>query len=459
MANPNEPKADSGRVEKPLTESHLMAQGRAIRLSLTLIAINIFGWLLLLKVAQCSPAHLKLAAAIAAFVTVLVGTPLISFLCLGWFTRYREFQNSLKGAALSAYLQRFWSQRLIQALIDAKVMPESRFENALSGDKWRDEADKNPLLCDRLFARIYHEQYGLPPFVPPLVILIAVAYAAAGLLGCNYNLDHCSLPTSSTCIYGLSQQMLLASFGGALMFVVSDSVLSIRRKSLNISDVYWYSLRIVLAVPIALAVGSTSGSDTARAATVFALGTFPVDALLKVIRRFGFPQLSDADRQGDSPDKLLSLNGVTLPVVATFEAEGINSVEQVATTDPVLLSIRTGFPFRFTLRLGSQAIVRRHFGEDASKLLPIGLADVVPIYLLMRAFDGITEERLPAGGAPKALPKVDNPDLIIENAAARLFPNDVEDQRTAIVKMKFRQIAAEEYTIMLKGITPLDPAL
>ncbi|MFC0397914.1 hypothetical protein [Paraburkholderia rhizosphaerae] len=390
----------------------------------------------------CSAAQRDYAIILGAFVTVLIGAPLIAFLCLGWYTRYREFENSLKGSALSAYLQRYWSKRLIDALIYAGVL-----NTPADNDSWRDLADRSPKLCDRVFASIYHEQYGLTPFVPPFLILLCIAYAGASLIACNYTPGACDAATASTCVYGISQEVLLASFGGALMFVVSDSVLSIRRKALNVSDVYWYALRIMLAVPLALVVG---GADGAHTAVAFALGTFPVDALMKIIRRFGFPQLTQLEKEENSPDKLLSLNGVTLPIVSVFEAEGVNSVEQIAAADPVLLSIRTGFPFRYTLRLCSQAIVRRHFGEDAAKLIPIGLADVVPVYLLVKAMDGSTSPSLPA---------VEDKDNVIKDAAIRLFPNDDNDQRISVTRMKFRQIAAEEFTVMLARITPLDPAL
>ncbi|WP_233873655.1 hypothetical protein [Paraburkholderia adhaesiva] len=430
-----------------MTESHLRALSRAFVLSTVLLTVNIAGWLFLWKLAQRSSAQVELSITLAAFVTILIGAPLIAFLCLGWYTRYREFENSLKGPALSAYLQRYWSTRLIQALVDDGALPDSGDGLAPNDAKWREAADVRLALCDRLFARIYHEQYGLPAFVPPFVILLCVAYAAAALVGCNYGPSQTDIAAAKTAIYGISNQVLVASFGGALMFVVSDSVLRIRRRALNVSDAYWYALRIFLAIPIALVAG---GPDSTRAAMVFALGTFPVDALLKIVRRIGFPQVTAFENQENPPDKLLSLSGVTLPIVSAFEAEGINSVEQVAAADPLILSIRTGFPFRFTLRLCSQAIVRRHFGENASLLLPIGLADVVPIYLLMRVVDGDTSSDLP---------KIDDSASVIEGAANRLFPNDAPEQRTAVVKMKFRQIAAEEFTVMLFRITPLDPSL
>ncbi|MGC5832131.1 hypothetical protein LDP08_16370 [Ralstonia pseudosolanacearum] len=445
LASPTDPR----QVERPLTEAHWMARGRAVILTLTLIGINVTGGLFLWRVVRCRPAQLELAIILSAMVTVMIGAPLIAFLCLGWYTRYREFQNSLKGDALSAYLQRYWSKRLMQVLQYNAALQDSP-ESMPAGDRWRKVADERFDLCDRLFARIYHEQYGLAPFVPPFVILLTVAYAAASLVGCNYNPAQCDVAALKTCVYGISQQVLVGSCGGALMFVVSDAVLSIRRRSLNVSDVYWYALRILLAIPIALAVNGQDGTDGAHALAVFALGAFPVDALLKIVRRLGFPQFTEIEKKENAPDRLLSLSGVTLPIVSVLEAEGIHSVEQVAAADPVLLSIRTGFPFRFTLRLCSQAIVRRHFGSNASVLLPIGLADVVPIDLLMKATDGIASDNLP---------KIENPNAVIAEAAGRLFPETDPGQREAVARMKFRQIAAEAYTVMLTRITPLDPAL
>ncbi|CBJ35533.1 hypothetical protein [Ralstonia solanacearum] len=99
-------------------------------------------------------------------------------------------------------------------------------------------------------------------------------------------------------------------------------------------------LAVILSAMITVMIGapfvnSMDGTDGAHAAAVFALGAFPVDALLKIIRRLGFPQFTDFEKK---ERRLLSLNGVTLPIVSVFEAEGINSVEQVAAADPVLLA-------------------------------------------------------------------------------------------------------------------------
>ncbi|WP_201699709.1 hypothetical protein [Paraburkholderia hiiakae] len=401
---------------------------------------------------------------LAALTTTLASAPFIAFLTLGWYVRYREFENSLKCAALSAYLQRFWSKWLIDAINGAfpgAIATTAPSTNAApsQGDSkdWRSQADNNLQLCDQLFSHIYHQQYGLAPFVPPYCILVVMVYAASAIVGWVYMCASCDSPTAATCLFGLNVPGILAAFGGAFFFVASDSVLAVRRRALNVSDIYWYSLRLLLAIPFALIAGAIDNAGTGATLLTFVIATLPLGEIVKQVRRAAAKNVTTFEAEKDQPDQLLNLSGVTKSVSQTLQVEGIESIEQVASADPVTLSIRTGFPFRFTLRLGSQAIVRRHFGDDAVKLLPIGLGDVVPIYLLVQAMDGKGPSpiALPAG----TVPQPDEKDLVITNAATRLFPNDDPAQREAIVKMKFRQIAAEEYTLMLAKITPLDPAL
>ncbi|CAB3751997.1 hypothetical protein BPA30113_02162 [Burkholderia paludis] len=389
---------------------------------------------------------------------MLVGAPLIAFLCLGWYARYDEFRNSLKNDALDAYLKRFWSKSLLKTI---------RYAEQQGGPVFTSDTERLsqfpahwPTLGDRLFANIYHDQYGLWVFVPPFLILLVVTYAITAVAAWLCTVGACASGGTATCIFGLGTSMIVSAIAGALMFVVSDSVLNIRRRALNASDVYWYSLRLFLAMPLAVvAAGAATSNDSTHVLGAFALTTMPVEAIIKAIRRVAAFNLNQSEKVDSVPDELIQLNGVTKYVTASLHAEGITSIEQMATADPVTLSIRTGFPFRFMLRLGSQAIVRRHFGSDASKLLPIGLADVVPIYLLIRMLDG----NLPPGFPANALTTNDL-EKIVEAAAKCLFSDapagpDTTTHAPLIVKMKFRQIAAEEYTTMLARITPLDPAL
>ncbi|WP_175730138.1 helix-hairpin-helix domain-containing protein [Burkholderia ambifaria] len=468
-------------TENPVKMRHTTARGRAWLLSGDLIFINVAG-IAIATLATNQPIQAPgfwawLGAIhwpvtiifVSAIATVLIGAPLISFLCLGWYARYDEFQNSLKNDALDAYLKRFWSKWLLQTIQFAERRRLQGPPTSSNTGRLNDFSKHWPELGDRLFANIYHEQYGLSAFVPPFLILLAVTYSIVAVSAWLCVQGDCASPSKAPGTLGLSAPLIVSAIAGAMMFVVSDAVLGIRRRALNVSDVYWYSLRLFLAIPLALVAGSgsSSGSDP-HVVTAFAVMILPVDEIMKFVRRFASHNVGDFETDHDEPDELLNLNGVTKFVTTSLHAEGITSIEQLAAADPVTLSIRTGFPFRFTLRLGSQAIVHRHFGADVSKLLPIGLADVVPIYLLVQKLNGTSDPEKAAGVPASAdlqpkTPRIDAPDVIVAAAAALLFaksdPALSQEQAQAVVKMKFRQIAAEEYTLMLARITPLDPAL
>ena len=106
-------------AERMRAESHWVAQQRLYLLVLVVVVVNIAGGGLSL-LAVNMPGQIRVwplpIFLLAALTTALVSAPFIAFLTLGWYVRYREFENSLKCEALSAYLQRFWSKWLIDAL-------------------------------------------------------------------------------------------------------------------------------------------------------------------------------------------------------------------------------------------------------------------------------------------------------------------------------------------------------
>ena len=234
-----------------------------------------------------------------------------------------------------------------------------------------------------MFETIYHEQFGLSSFLPPFLLLVVITYAEGAVLAplraCGTGAAECT-----QVFFGAGPQLVISAIAGAYMFAVSDAVISIRRRSLNVSDVYWYALRAFLALPIATLFAQAPGVDGMKPVFAFAVAMLPVDVLLKQIRRLAYPPAVAQANPEEQGDQLLMLTGVTTPVVGLFLSEGVYSVEQIAASDPVLLAIRTGLPFRFVIRLGGQAIVRRHLGDRARELIPLGLADAGPIVELVK---------------------------------------------------------------------------
>jgi hypothetical protein len=223
-----------------------------------------------------------------------------------------------------------------------------------------------------IFEQLYLEQYGRAGFLLPIFLLLTTLFVEVMLAVLRWR-NVITFPSDNSAAIGL------AAMGGTYMFIVGDTVMSGRRRSLSIGDTYWYALRAVLAVPIGLAAHGLV-SDGMSAFVAFGLGVLPVDALLRLIRHLTLAKLSDADA---GSDQLVKLEGVTADLSTRFGAEGISSIEQLACMDPVLLAIRTGLPLKLIMKLTSRAVVRSHLGEIADSLVPTGLYEVRAINFLL----------------------------------------------------------------------------
>jgi hypothetical protein len=336
---------DGDNTENPVTLSQLSIW--------LLIGAGTFAILdVLTYVAHHNSRSLEYAAFGAAIITTaLAAAPFLRFLFKGWDVRREEILNRLNEKALYAYLWQFWEQTLAPPAKVGLADPHIDHATAL-----------------KLFDKIYDGQYGRSAFITPLILVLAVTAIETVLIvfvtAGNF-----------TTVLGDQLPALFGAICGTYMFVVGDSVMSVRRRSLNISDVYWYALRLVLAAPVGLAVGKLGGSVMAA----FVLGSLPIDQFRKVLARYAGSNFTDLEAKTQDSDQLLQLEGVTGPISAQLSLEGITSIDQLIGTDPVSLAIRTGLPFKLLLRLGSQAVVRRHLGQGTNALVPLGLADAEPI--------------------------------------------------------------------------------
>lgn len=395
-----------------------------------------------------SQSDFEVAVTLAALATTVCAGPLIWFLVHTWFVRYDEFCNSLKDGALRAYLERFWARRLIGELLTRKLISRQVAEESDElSVSWLKAAEANPLVCKQVFESIYRAQYGLGAFLTPFALLIAISFVAACLVA---HMRGC-MATGTVCsnmFFASEAPVAVSATAGAFLFAVGDSIRCIRQRCMTVSDSFWYALRLLLAIPIGLAVARAADPTVAQTALAFGFATFPLNDFLKVIRRFAFPHVFVNDKDEDV-DKLLALAGVTLPIAAVITAEGIFSIEQLAAIDPVVLSVRTGLPFRFLLSLGSQAVIRWHFGPEASeKLAKIGLNNALSIREIVCALDAPGTHGL----------KVKAPEAVIQSAVKQLGGIEGGGFDATLIEMKFREIAAEGYTRFLAHIAPAEPA-
>jgi hypothetical protein len=362
----------------------------------------------------------------------LASAPLIRFVIIDWETRYQEFVNRLNDDALTAYLQQFWEKYTVQAKSFIAWTLEECQNESITQEKINDSMES-------IFDDLYHEQYGQRAFFVPLALLFFTIFIST-VLSIKIYLDQITIDLKDVDVTVIA----IASMAGAYMYIVSDSIQSVRQRSLNASSLYWYTLRMLLAIPTGVALTSLI-ADAAQPFVAFGLGALPMDQIIKGLRHLTTEKLSLTVADEES-DQLIKLQGVTARISSLLIAEGVDSIDQVITVDPILLSIRTGLPFKFILQLGSQAIVRRLMGETAEKLIPLGLANARSIAELIEDLDSNNDERK-------------NTAVAVLNAATALIATPAvnesavvtSDYSSACLEYTFRQIADSNYTKFICG--------
>lgn len=323
---------------------------------------------------------------------------------------------------MRAYLEQFWERRL-----DAK--PAARTDTR---------------AAEELFDTIYVEHNGRRAFIAAVMLLLGVTFFSA-MLVVQTGIDTCS---AHGCVGGLPQvgrfaplgdislpSGSAAAVGGAYLFVVGDLIRRTRWRTLTASDVAWYALRLILAIPIGLAFTAVAAQNVA-VLVAFGLGAFPLDSILKQLRRLTDKSIG-ADEQAQDSDQLIQLDGVTAAIAMELAAEGIDSIDELVGSDPVLLAVRSGVPFTSVLRFASQAVVRIHFSQQASKLVPLALGNA---YLITQLVLDLRDE---VAGSQQRL-----------NDAVALLRKDanatIPSKET--VEAGFRAVAAHGHTRFLMAI-------
>lgn len=390
-----------------------------------------------------------LMAVLVTLATCLVAAPLIRYLDAGWHCRLDEFRNRIRDGAVLCYLAQFWEKRL-------DSHPQAR------GDRKAAEA---------LFDAIYVSYNGRRAFVAPVVLLLALSFVAASVLVqsgidtcmahrcviAQHEDGHATVPLLSelrpTDRFAPVGDIVLplasaAALGGAFLFVIGDAILRARRCTTNVSDLYWYALRIALAIPMGLAFTELAARNIG-ALVAFGLGAFPMDAIARLLRRYTNKAIGGSAEEAQETDQLIKLDGVTVPIAAALAAEGVDSIDELVGVDPVLLAFRSGVPFSSVLRFASQAVVHIHLDDPSAELVRIGLGNAYLVSQLLMALD---EGRKPGNDPKPAEQRLADAVAVLNAAAQRKNPATVV-QSAASVEAAFRHIMQHGYTQFLLSVS------
>jgi LysM repeat protein len=209
----------------------------------------------------------------------------------------------------------------------------------------------------------------------------------------------------------------IAAIFGAYIWVTSDAIARNHYGAFQASDLSWYALRLVIAVPlgqaISMAAGTGAAAGTNAAAGADALGSRWAALLAFVISMFSLDRIkrilaSIANRslqlQAVSPaereDLVIRLPGVDERTSDLLGAEGVTTISQAVAADPVRLSIRTALAFDYVLGLIDAGILWTYVGNQLATFREFGIKGASSV-LAYR--DGIADDaRLDAIVAQRA---------------------------------------------------------
>jgi hypothetical protein len=118
------------------------------------------------------------------------------------------------------------------------------------------------------------------------------------------------------------------------------------------------------------------------------LGAFPTQTLMTMSRRILQSRLKQTDLVDESGRELEELQGIGRVHAERLKAEGMLTIEQLAFSDPIDLTIRTNFSFSYIVDCCSQALAWLYFRSDLDKMGKYGLRGAQEIASLVYELDG-----------------------------------------------------------------------
>lgn len=337
----------------------------------------------------------------------LLVAPAGYFLYFGWPRRKQEFLNSMSDVAAANYLRVFhgseypekskkvaaWAAGVSRAASRALTAQERTDTSPTPAGEVAPSAPMKPGARQRyekvmvgtreIFAEFFNREFARHRFALPLALLFslaacllyicllaAVRWVRQGSMdGTDVRLDVLIgllrawgfVPSATVMIVPVPVSAVLAILGG-FTWVIFDLIARAGRNELTPIDVLWSSFRLAIAVPAAYAIAAVL-SPTLSLPAAYLLGTLPTGAIMSLGRRALARAIPDPDAPPNALSQVQHLIAVDTVTADRLAAEGITTFADLASADPVRLSIRTGLSFGVTVTLVSEALLGMHLAD------------------------------------------------------------------------------------------------
>lgn len=365
-----------------------------------LLSIPVVGAGVLIAVGACAALaalvhHLRLWLGFQDVPTEIYGFSLVCVLLSLWLLIGPVFAYINIGQPKKIEIIRgFYSSDLIARYFDQFWRGRDGFAALVR--QWRAQRPNlSPDLTAELetkFAGLFRDDFGPSVYLAPSVLLTAVGFIVlffgyAGGIALGEALVNGSPPITPL---GVQLDLVsVAAIFGAFTWIASDSITRNHQWTFHPSDLSWYALRLIIAVPLGQAIsviwraapgaaGSTPaallGTGTGTGAFLaFVISMFSLDSITKILSNVAakagmLPSTTPEERN----DVIVKLPGVDEEKASALRTEGVTTIAQLIAVDPIRTSIRTGLPFEYVVCLIDAALLWRYVGVQLDALREFG---------------------------------------------------------------------------------------
>ncbi len=244
--------------------------------------------------------------------------------------------------------------------------------------------ETNAKKCKEFEAH-FAQRYGRRLYILPLSVLIAVSgigfWSVAKSLEVSEKLAVATFALRYTA---------LSAFMGAFVWVAFDQFSRLRNRDLTYHDICSGVFRFLIAVPFGFAFQATVNPSLAVPMAFF-LGVFPTGTIFTFARRFAVREMKLGEASGETANELEKLQCVSRSAAERFMDEGINTIAELAWSDPVDVTLRTNKSFDYIIDCCSQALVWVYFTDQTKELYKFSLRSAHDVTSLIYALSDANE--------------------------------------------------------------------
>ncbi|MCW0233112.1 MAG: hypothetical protein OJJ21_05890 [Ferrovibrio sp.] len=310
----------------------------------------------------------------------LLLAPITRYVAVTQPARRESVESYYKAKTIAEYLQQFRSSGDLCSMLQ-------NWQPGTDPGKAESEAVKEK------FTLILDECFGAKRFYYALVLLVLIsAPILFGAIESGLILVRNGYKTSGAeamHVLGLrADKISIAAIAGAYTWIVGDAITRNYQGTLNVSHLYWYALRMLIAVPLGYAIAKFTTDASFGTAIAFLINLFSYDRISSISASLVNRALNmPASAADENKDILIKLPGIDTRTAEIMAAEGITTIAGLAAADPILVAARTGLPFDLVVRridaallwqyAGTDLLVMQHFGwAGASDVIDYQMAPV-----------------------------------------------------------------------------------